>query len=202
MLIFPAQTVLDAPRCACSSAAPAHAVCATHQRVRAPGTSRRSVAAASLPASISAVQQLVTSGSLALVLYYLASEYLGSAKQDQTGRRVHCEGGTQTRTSARERCKHAYASSRVPSSAAELLLLLRRPCPACNGTGMEACFCTRWSDGDFGCNTCNHTGRIPCHVCRGGGNAVPIKLEVFMDEEKIVREQRRRQGLPDDWGQQ
>ena len=67
---------------------------------------------------------------------------------------------------------------------------------------MEACFCTRWSDGDFGCNTCNHTGRIPCHVCRGGGNAVPIKLEVFMDEEKIVREQRRRQGLPDDWGQQ
>lgn len=66
---------------------------------------------------------------------------------------------------------------------------------------MEACFCTRWSDGDYGCSSCNHTGRMPCRVCRGGGTAVPIELEVYMDEDKIIREQRRRSGIPDDWGQ-
>jgi len=76
-----------------------------------------------------------------------------------------------------------------------------RECPSCQGTGVEACFCTRWSDGDNGCSSCNMTGKMPCRACRGGGTAVPIALEIYMDEEGIVKERRRRSGVDDGWGQ-
>lgn len=56
-------------------------------------------------------------------------------------------------------------------------------CPRCHGTGMEACFCTRWSDGDTsGCNSCNYTGVTRCKACGGGGSAVPIRLAIRKDE--------------------
>lgn len=54
----------------------------------------------------------------------------------------------------------------------------RRPCPSCAGTGYEACMCTRWSDGDVGCNSCAHTGMMKCRSCGGGGTAVPIKVSI------------------------
>lgn len=52
------------------------------------------------------------------------------------------------------------------------------PCPACGGTGLETCFCNRWSDGDAGCQSCNHTGYMKCRSCGGGGTAVPIAMTV------------------------
>ncbi|CAD7704485.1 unnamed protein product [Ostreobium quekettii] len=56
------------------------------------------------------------------------------------------------------------------------------PCPACGGTGLETCFCSRWSDGDAGCQSCNHTGYMKCRSCGGGGTAVPIALTVRKDD--------------------
>jgi hypothetical protein len=44
--------------------------------------------------------------------------------------------------------------------------------------------CTRWSDGDVGCPSCNYTGFTRCKACGGGGNAVPIALRVRKDEGK------------------
>lgn len=56
-------------------------------------------------------------------------------------------------------------------------------CPRCHGTGKEACFCTRWSDGDTsGCASCNYTGVTRCKACGGGGSAVPIRLAIRKDE--------------------
>lgn len=55
-------------------------------------------------------------------------------------------------------------------------------CPACGGTGLETCFCSRWSDGDVGCRSCNHTGYMKCRSCGGGGTAVPIPLTVSKDD--------------------
>lgn len=54
----------------------------------------------------------------------------------------------------------------------------RRPCPSCGGSGMEACMCTRWSDGDVGCQSCAQTGYMRCRSCGGSGTAVPIKVAV------------------------
>jgi hypothetical protein len=48
----------------------------------------------------------------------------------------------------------------------------------CNGRGYEPCMCTRWSDGDAGCNSCTHTGYMRCRSCGGGGTAVPIKVTI------------------------
>ncbi|GBF90141.1 hypothetical protein Rsub_03274 [Raphidocelis subcapitata] len=50
-----------------------------------------------------------------------------------------------------------------------------RPCPSCQGRGVEPCVCNRWSDGDAGCASCNRTGLMRCRSCGGGGTAVPIK---------------------------
>ncbi|KAF8072822.1 hypothetical protein HT031_000482 [Scenedesmus sp. PABB004] len=57
----------------------------------------------------------------------------------------------------------------------------RRPCPGCGGSGVEACMCQRWSDGDAGCGSCNRTGVTSCRYCRGGGTAVPIKVTIRKD---------------------
>lgn len=57
----------------------------------------------------------------------------------------------------------------------------REPCPACGGTGVELCFCTKWSDGDAGCNACAHTGYTKCRSCGGGGTAVPIPIALRKD---------------------
>eukprot|EP00879_Flechtneria_rotunda_P000938 GHRR01001068.1.p1 GENE.GHRR01001068.1~~GHRR01001068.1.p1 ORF type:complete len:142 (+),score=0.12 GHRR01001068.1:204-629(+) len=55
----------------------------------------------------------------------------------------------------------------------------RRPCPRCNGTGYEACMCTKWSDEDVGCNSCSSSpGYTKCSACGGGGTAVPIKVAI------------------------
>ncbi|EFJ48705.1 hypothetical protein VOLCADRAFT_80915 [Volvox carteri f. nagariensis] len=53
-----------------------------------------------------------------------------------------------------------------------------QPCPVCGGTGFEACLCTRWSDGDVGCNSCSKTGYMRCRGCGGGGTAVPLMVRV------------------------
>lgn len=57
----------------------------------------------------------------------------------------------------------------------------QEPCPACGGTGVELCFCAKWSDGDAGCNACGHTGYTKCRSCGGGGTAVPIRITVGKD---------------------
>ncbi|GFR41914.1 hypothetical protein Agub_g2706 [Astrephomene gubernaculifera] len=53
-----------------------------------------------------------------------------------------------------------------------------KPCPVCGGSGFEACLCTRWSDGDVGCNSCSKTGYMRCRGCGGGGTAVPLMVRV------------------------
>lgn len=53
-----------------------------------------------------------------------------------------------------------------------------QPCPVCNGSGYEECLCSRWSDGDRGCNGCNATGYMRCRGCGGGGTAVPLLVKV------------------------
>ncbi|GMH32672.1 hypothetical protein BSKO_00506 [Bryopsis sp. KO-2023] len=57
----------------------------------------------------------------------------------------------------------------------------REPCPACGGTGYEACMCTRWSDEDVGCNGCGNTGYTRCRSCGGGGTAVPVPISIRRD---------------------
>eukprot|EP00210_Caulerpa_lentillifera_P006954 g6649.t1 len=57
----------------------------------------------------------------------------------------------------------------------------RETCPRCNGTGLEPCLCTRWSDGDIGCPSCNQTGFTKCKACGGGGKAVPLSVYVKKD---------------------
>jgi len=44
----------------------------------------------------------------------------------------------------------------------------------CQGSGTEACACTRWSADGEGCATCRGTSRSPCHACRGGGHRRPL----------------------------
>ncbi|KAG2448686.1 hypothetical protein HYH02_006043 [Chlamydomonas schloesseri] len=51
-----------------------------------------------------------------------------------------------------------------------------RPCPVCGGSGFEECLCSRWSDGDTGCNSCSKTGYMRCRGCGGGGTAVPLMV--------------------------
>lgn len=57
----------------------------------------------------------------------------------------------------------------------------QQPCPRCGGTGYEPCMCTRWSDGDAGCSSCNRSGYMQCRGCNGGGTAVPIKIALRRD---------------------
>lgn len=54
----------------------------------------------------------------------------------------------------------------------------RTSCPSCGGSGYEACMCTRWSDGDVGCNSCSHTGYTKCRSCGGNGKAVPRLIKI------------------------
>lgn len=54
----------------------------------------------------------------------------------------------------------------------------RRPCPSCGGSGLQPCFCTKWSDGDVGCSSCSSSGWTKCKSCGGGGLAVPIKVSI------------------------
>lgn len=58
------------------------------------------------------------------------------------------------------------------------------PCARCNGTGLEPCFCTRWSDGDVGCPSCEHTGYTRCKACGGTGKAVPLSIYVDKDDPR------------------
>ncbi|PNW77335.1 hypothetical protein CHLRE_10g432100v5 [Chlamydomonas reinhardtii] len=51
-----------------------------------------------------------------------------------------------------------------------------QPCPVCGGSGFEECLCSRWSDGDVGCNSCSKTGYMRCRGCGGGGTAVPLMV--------------------------
>lgn len=53
-----------------------------------------------------------------------------------------------------------------------------RPCPSCGGSGLQPCFCTKWSDGDVGCSSCSSSGWTKCKSCGGGGMAVPIKVSI------------------------
>ena len=41
------------------------------------------------------------------------------------------------------------------------------------------CICTRWSDSDVGCATCNGRGLMACSSCGGGGTAVPITAKLI-----------------------
>jgi hypothetical protein len=54
-------------------------------------------------------------------------------------------------------------------------------CPSCGGSGYEACMCTRWSDGDVGCNSCAQTGYTRCKSCGGNGKAVPRVIKIRKD---------------------
>ncbi|EIE23161.1 hypothetical protein COCSUDRAFT_23789 [Coccomyxa subellipsoidea C-169] len=51
-------------------------------------------------------------------------------------------------------------------------------CPRCSGSGFEECICTRWSDNDAGCATCNGSSRMACRSCGGGGTAVPATAKI------------------------
>ncbi|BDA50138.1 hypothetical protein COCOBI_15-2660 [Coccomyxa sp. Obi] len=51
-------------------------------------------------------------------------------------------------------------------------------CPRCMGSGYEECVCTRWSDNDAGCATCNGSSRMVCRSCGGGGTAVPATAKI------------------------
>ena len=52
-------------------------------------------------------------------------------------------------------------------------------CPRCSGSGYEECICTRWSDNDVGCATCNGSSRMTCRSCGGGGTAVPATAKII-----------------------
>lgn len=45
--------------------------------------------------------------------------------------------------------------------------------------GVVPCICTRWSDSDVGCATCNGRGLMACSSCGGGGTAVPITAKLI-----------------------
>ncbi|KAK7280872.1 hypothetical protein RIF29_08418 [Crotalaria pallida] len=51
-------------------------------------------------------------------------------------------------------------------------------CPTCNGTGLVSCFCSRWSDNDFGCRTCSGSGRMLCSSCGGTGTGRPLPARI------------------------
>lgn len=53
-----------------------------------------------------------------------------------------------------------------------------RSCPRCSGSGYEPCMCTKWSDGDVGCTSCQHSGFMKCRSCGGGGKGIPIPVTV------------------------
>ncbi|XP_074295685.1 uncharacterized protein LOC141623480 [Silene latifolia] len=51
-------------------------------------------------------------------------------------------------------------------------------CPTCNGSGRVTCFCSRWSDGDVGCNACGGSGRRACSNCGGSGTGRPMPVRI------------------------
>ncbi|KAI8527946.1 hypothetical protein RHMOL_Rhmol12G0113500 [Rhododendron molle] len=51
-------------------------------------------------------------------------------------------------------------------------------CPSCNGSGLVACLCSRWSDGDVGCRGCSGSGRTSCSSCGGTGTGRPIPVQI------------------------
>ncbi|KAK9707576.1 hypothetical protein RND81_07G206200 [Saponaria officinalis] len=51
-------------------------------------------------------------------------------------------------------------------------------CPTCNGSGRVTCFCSRWSDGDVGCNTCAGSGQRACSNCGGSGTGRPMPVRI------------------------
>ncbi|XP_019438304.1 PREDICTED: uncharacterized protein LOC109344129 [Lupinus angustifolius] len=53
-------------------------------------------------------------------------------------------------------------------------------CPTCNGTGRVTCFCSRWSDRDFGCRTCSGSGRMVCSSCGGTGTGRPLPARITL----------------------
>jgi hypothetical protein len=52
-------------------------------------------------------------------------------------------------------------------------------CPTCGGTGYIECICTRWSDGDAGCGTCQGTLKMTCNGCGGTGTGIPLTARVM-----------------------
>ncbi|XP_010530545.1 PREDICTED: uncharacterized protein LOC104807129 [Tarenaya hassleriana] len=59
-------------------------------------------------------------------------------------------------------------------------------CPTCNGTGLVACLCSRWSDGDVGCGTCAGSGRMGCSSCGGSGTGRPIRVRLSVQRSNRV----------------
>lgn len=51
-------------------------------------------------------------------------------------------------------------------------------CPTCNGSRRVPCLCTRWSDDDVGCSTCEGSGMMRCNACGGGGTGRPIPVQI------------------------
>ncbi|KAJ7560817.1 hypothetical protein O6H91_03G001400 [Diphasiastrum complanatum] len=51
-------------------------------------------------------------------------------------------------------------------------------CPTCKGTKKVPCLCTRWSDKDFGCRTCDGKGSMVCNSCGGSGTGRRISASV------------------------
>jgi hypothetical protein len=92
--------------------------------------------------------------------------------------------GATSRGAQRVRPQPARRPSRVPicsplqDHVAQEARSQEQPCPSCLGSGLQPCMCLRWSDGDRGCSTCNHTGYMRCRSCGGGGRAVPIKASL------------------------
>mmetsp|Transcript_875 Transcript_875/g.2648 ORF Transcript_875/g.2648 Transcript_875/m.2648 type:complete len:204 (-) Transcript_875:330-941(-) len=62
----------------------------------------------------------------------------------------------------------------------------REVCETCQGTGRVPCICTRWSDNDVGCGSCNNTGLAVCQDCSGGGTRVPVgrAVPVYVEKNK------------------
>ncbi|XP_073396685.1 uncharacterized protein [Physcomitrium patens] len=53
-----------------------------------------------------------------------------------------------------------------------------RECATCNGTRRVPCICTKWSDNDIGCKTCNGSGKMICSSCGGSGTGRPIPVQI------------------------
>jgi len=51
-------------------------------------------------------------------------------------------------------------------------------CPTCNGSRRVPCMCTRWSDHDVGCSTCEGSGMMRCKSCGGSGTGRPIPVQI------------------------